>query len=228
MKEFLEMLCEFNYISVTVRLLLAAVLGGVIGMERGRHGRPAGLRTHLLVCVGAALTALTGLFISQELQFGADVARLSAQVISGIGFLGAGMIMVRNSSAITGRTTAAGMWATAAIGIAVGYGFYVGTLIATVLCVFGMTVLSHLERTRKNSAHVYVELPDVALADEASAILYDFEDSLHSLDIFPPRSGIAGHVGLSILVKNNSHFDDLKQSLLALDDRILVLYDINT
>lgn len=223
-----QMLADFNVISVTVRLLLAAVLGGIIGLERGIHGRAAGLRTHLLVCVGAALTALTGLYISQEMNLGGDVARLSAQVVSGIGFLGAGMIMIRNSSVITGLTTAAGMWATAAIGIAVGYGFYTGTLVSAFLCVFSMTVLSLLERTRKNSVSVYTELPDISLVDKAQGILRGFEDSLNYFDILPPKSGIAGHVGLMVLIKSDVHFEVLKQQLLALDDRIVAVCDIKS
>ncbi len=228
LEKIVAMLSDFNTVSVIVRLVLATLLGGVIGMERGKHGRPAGLRTHILVCVGAALMALTGLFLSQKLGLASDVARLSAQVVSGIGFLGAGMIMVRNGSIITGLTTAAGMWATAAIGIAVGYGFYIGTVIAVLLSLFSMTVLSRLESTQKNAAYVYVELPDLTLADKVAGILRAFEDSLNSFDIFYPKSGIPGHVGMSILIKNDQHFDRLKQSLLELDERILVLYDINS
>lgn len=223
-----EILSDFNIISVIVRLILATIFGGFIGMERGKHGRPAGLRTHILVCVGASLTALSGLFLSQEMGLASDVARLSAQVISGIGFLGAGMIMVRNGSIITGLTTAAGMWATAAIGIAVGYGFYVGTVVAVVLSLFSMTILSRLESTQKNAAYVYVELPDLTLADQVADILRNFEDSMNSFDIFHPKSGIPGHVGMSILIKNDHHFKQLKQTLLELDERILVLYDINS
>ena len=92
------------FLPLGVRLLTAAFLGGLIGLERGRHGRTAGLRTHILVCVGPAMTSLTGLYISEELGYGTDIMRLSAQVISGIGFLGAGMILIRNDSIITGLT----------------------------------------------------------------------------------------------------------------------------
>ncbi len=228
MDKIWQMLFDFNAVSVTFRLLLAAVLGGIIGLERGRHGRAAGLRTHLLVCVGAALTALTGLYLSQELNLGNDVARLSAQVISGVGFLGAGMIMIRNGSVITGLTTAAGVWATAAIGIAVGFGFYIGTLVAAVLCVFGMTVLSALGSTQKNAVTVYTELPELSLIHSAEEVLRGFEDSLNIFEILPPKSGIANHVGVTILIKNDKHFAALKQQLLAIDDRIVIVCDINS
>ena len=132
MSNFLETLRDFNIVSITLRLLLAILAGGVIGIERGKHGSAAGLRTHILVCIGAAMTALTGLFVSNSLDASGDITRLAAQVVSGIGFLGAGMIIVKNGNIVRGLTTAAGMWATAAIGIAIGYGFYVGGIIATV------------------------------------------------------------------------------------------------
>ena len=107
MQKIIEYLIDFNALSITVRLILALLLGGLIGMERGRHGRAAGMRTHVLVCIGACMTALVGLFMSDV----ADSTRIAAQVISGIGFLGAGTIMIRNQSVITGLTTAAGLWA---------------------------------------------------------------------------------------------------------------------
>ena len=134
--EFLHRIIDiftgFNVLSVTVRLLLALIMGGLIGMERGRHGRAAGMRTHILVCVGSCMTALVGIYI-MSINPGENITRIAAQVISGIGFLGAGTIMIRNQSIITGLTTAAGVWCTATIGIALGYGFYLGAYIAMML-----------------------------------------------------------------------------------------------
>ena len=150
------------FVKVLIRIVAAGLLGGLIGIERGKHGRAAGLRTHILVSVGAAMTSLTSLYLSEVLGYTGDVARISAQVISGIGFLGAGTIMVRNSSIITGLTTAAGMWATAAIGVATGYGFYIGAAAATLICIFSVTVLSHIEAAQKNNALVYIEFTDIA------------------------------------------------------------------
>ena len=157
----LSLSLDFSLLTVIIRLFAAALMGGLIGSERGRHGRAAGLRTHILVCVGAAMTSLTSMYLSEALGFNGDVARISAQVISGIGFLGAGTILIRNSSVITGLTTAAGMWATAAIGVAVGYGFYSGAVIATLIGIFSVTVLSRFERKRKNNISVYVEVRDI-------------------------------------------------------------------
>ena len=120
MAQVIQTLQETNFLSAMVRLLLAAVLGGLIGTERAVKGRAAGMRTHILVCIGSALTALVGLYVTENLGLDSDPMRLSAQVISGIGFLGGGMILVRGRAHITGLTTAAGLWTTAAIGLAMG------------------------------------------------------------------------------------------------------------
>ena len=117
---FLSLLEEFNMVSVIVRIFLAMLLGGLIGMEREKSRRPAGFRTHILVCVGACMTALIGLFVWKEMGDITDPMRISAQVVSGIGFLGVGTILVKEHDHITGLTTAAGLWTTAAIGIACG------------------------------------------------------------------------------------------------------------
>ena len=162
LKDILQQLfIQFNDVSVVIRLFAAAIMGGIIGSERGRHGRAAGLRTHILVCVGAATTSLTSLFLNNILGSQGDLARLSAQVISGIGFLGAGTILIRNSTVITGLTTAAGMWATAATGIAIGYGFYSCAITATVIAFFSVTFLNRLERKRKNLNNLYIELSNI-------------------------------------------------------------------
>ncbi len=199
MDEFLRMIKDFSDVSAVLRLLLAVILGGLIGSERGRHGRAAGLRTHILVCIGAALSSLTGLFIAE--MGGGDISRISAQVVSGIGFLGVGTILVRNNSVVTGLTTAAGMWTTAAIGIAVGYGFYTASVVATFLCIFTATFLSKLERSQKNNVHFYAE---VSAPDKTGDII----ESIKALDgvtanveIINPKSNCNGHVGLVIDIK---------------------------
>lgn len=114
---------EVTYISIIIRILAAFLLGGVIGMERGMKNRPAGLRTYMLVCVGSCLIMLTNQYIYQVFDTG-DPVRMGAQVVSGIGFLGAGTIVVTKRNQIRGLTTAAGLWAAAAVGLAIGIGFY--------------------------------------------------------------------------------------------------------
>lgn len=122
------------YISMILRLITACLLGGVIGFEREQVHRPAGFRTHILVCVGSALVMVTSEYIYYQFSSSVNVdpARLGAQVISGIGFLGAGTI-IKEGISVKGLTTAASLWAVSCVGIAVGIGFYSGALIATVI-----------------------------------------------------------------------------------------------
>ena len=198
----LEYLRDYNIISVAVRLTLSVILGGLIGMERGRRGRAAGLRTHILVCLGAAMASLLGVFATKELELSSDASRIAAQVISGIGFLGAGTIVIKGRFRVSGLTTAAGLWATAAIGLALGYAFFEGALIAAFLTVVTITILSHFEARiyRKNArASIYIELSNVTAVNATSTML---TTEYHAIDlqVTPPRSGIQNHVGFEATV----------------------------
>lgn len=120
---------------VVFRILLAVIFGALVGLEREHAHRPAGLRTHVLVCVGSCLVMLTAQFMYNyyhQFSPNMDIARLGAQVISGVGFLGAGTI-IRDGSSVKGLTTAASVWAVACIGLATGIGFYLGTTVATII-----------------------------------------------------------------------------------------------
>lgn len=130
------------YISMILRLAAACVLGGIIGFEREHVHRPAGLRTHILVCVGSALVMVTSefIFFRYSSHVNVDPARLGAQVISGIGFLGAGTI-IKEGISVKGLTTAASLWAVSCVGIAVGIGFYSGAIIATVIIFLILVVI---------------------------------------------------------------------------------------
>lgn len=132
---------ELTYMAVGIRLLAALVMGGVIGLERGMKNRPAGLRTYMLVCVGSCLIMMTNQYIFQATATG-DPTRMSAQVVSGIGFLGAGTIVVTQHNQIKGLTTAAGLWASAAVGLAIGIGFYEAALVGG-LAIFVILTLLH-------------------------------------------------------------------------------------
>ncbi len=226
MNDIMQYLQAFTPVTVLIRLVAAALMGGIIGLERGRHGRSAGLRTHMLVCIGAAMTSLTSLFLSEELGYTGDVARLSAQVISGIGFLGAGTILIRNSSVITGLTTAAGMWATAAIGVAAGYGFYSGALIATAIGVFSVTVLSRLERGQKSTMNVYIELASIADVQTVVDSLRAQKDALISYDVQPPKSGHSDHVGLLCVLHGKKYFAEMKTIVRENAEVVLLLEDV--
>ena len=197
---FFETLMEFNIYSVVVRLVLATILGGIIGLERGRHGRAAGLRTHILVCIGSAMTSLIGLFASAVLNNNGDIFRISAQVISGIGFLGVGMILVRNRAIVTGLTTAAGLWATSTIGIAIGFGFYLGALIATAICVLAVTLFGFLERKSKTVTCLYAEISNTKATIKITIELEKILGSDISVELTSAKSKINGQMGIMIMV----------------------------
>ena len=123
LKEFSD--TRFEVVAL-FRMIVASICGGLIGLEREMKGRPAGLKTFSLVCIGATLAMITNEYISRNFGGSGDLARMAAQVISGIGFLGAGTIIVTGTNQVRGLTTAAALWVTAALGISIGAGFYFG------------------------------------------------------------------------------------------------------
>lgn len=171
----LRIMTPDNVVWVTLlRLLFALFCGGVIGLERGRKRRPAGFRTHMLVCIGAALAMLISQYLSMmEQNFwslltsftaNTDVARLGAQVINGIGFLGAGTIIVTGRQEVKGLTTAAGLWASACMGLTIGAGFVEGAFFGCVLISLTIIVFSRLERwilSRVRNINLYIEFVHV-------------------------------------------------------------------
>ncbi len=175
---------EFHIISVCVRLLLATLLGGIIGFERGSHGQPAGLRTFALVCLGSAMAMIVDEYLVDVYQTG-DPARLAAQVISGIGFLGVGTIIVTGKNFVKGLTTAASLWTTACLGIAIGSGYILGSLAAFACIVFIMTVLtsiSHYLEENNPKIKLYLEVDKT----DGIGVLYQYVEengySITSID----------------------------------------------
>lgn len=198
MAHFLTLLQENDLLSTVVRLLLAAVLGGLIGTERGAKGRAAGMRTHIIVCIGAAMTALVGLYTTDVLGQSSDPMRLSAQVISGIGFLGGGMILIRGRHRITGLTTAAGLWTTAAIGLAAGVGFYTGAIAASALLLLTNILLPHIEREKSLTRDViYAEVDREGCINEFLELMRA-RYAIDSVRVVAARSNLPGHIGLEL------------------------------
>lgn len=154
MFDFSSDLNSINDTTIILRLFLAIFLGGMIGYERGRAGRPAGLRTHILVCLGSALAMMTNQYIYQTYGI-SDPTRMAAQVISGIGFLGAGTIIVTGRHQVKGLTTAAGLWATACMGLAIGIGFYKAAIIGCILIAFSTVVLHRLDNIMMSKSKVF-------------------------------------------------------------------------
>lgn len=174
---------QLTLFAVIVRVTVAIILGGIIGLERGLKNRPAGLRTYMLVCLGACIVMITNQYIYQIYDSG-DPVRMGAQVISGIGFLGAGTIMVTPHSQIKGLTTAAGLWASACVGLAVGIGFTEAAIIGAVGIILILTALHILDKLmRKHSKVVegYVELDrHTSIGD---FIRYARENNIETKDI---------------------------------------------
>lgn len=157
--ELITYLRDINMASVVLRVVLAIVIGGIIGLERGRKNRPAGFRTYILVCVGAALVMMTNQYVYKTYNV-SDPVRLGAQVISGIGFLGAGTIVLTGKNQIKGLTTAASLWTAACSGLAIGIGFYEGAILGGVAIVFTVSGLQKFDNwLHRNSKYleVYIE-----------------------------------------------------------------------
>ena len=205
MNEVIEYIRSFNLVTVLLRIVLAILAGGVIGIERGKQGRAAGMRTHILVCIGAALTVMIGFYAREELGItNSDPLRISAQVISGIGFLGVGTILIKGRFQITGLTTAACVWATATIGLALGAGFYVGALFAFIAIFLTVTLLHKLEyKLGKNQRRfgMYVEIND----EKKIRFAIDHLETTYGasgIQITSPRSGISGNIGIETNISN--------------------------
>ena len=124
---------DVNFLTTLFRMVFAFVVGGLIGLERSYKNRPAGFRTHILVCLGATIASLTGIYLYLVAQLPLDIARIGASVVTGLGFIGGGTIMVTKKNTVKGLTTAAGLWTTGIIGLAIGAGFYEGAVFAAIL-----------------------------------------------------------------------------------------------
>lgn len=157
--EFLELIEDLNAVSISLRCLLAILIGGLIGINRERKHRPAGFRTHMLVCLGAAVVMMISQYVLTR-GWSTDITRMGAQVISGIGFLGAGTIIITGRYQVRGLTTAAGLWASACLGLAIGIGFYLGALIGFAFIILVVSLLNGLgDKLKKSSNYIqlYVE-----------------------------------------------------------------------
>lgn len=185
-----------------LRLGIAAFCGGVIGIERGKRRRAAGFRTHMLVCMGAALTMLLGTYLHYMIaesglwgldptSYRTDVSRFGAQVINGIGFIGAGTIIVTSRQQVKGMTTAAGLWAAACMGLAIGTGFYAAALIGCVLIILVIVAFSKLEYlilSRSRNVNLYIEFENM---DDLSQIIEQIKTNnirIFDVEISKPKS----------------------------------------
>ncbi len=159
-KWLVDTTASWSTLGILIRLLLALSVGLVIGIDRERKRRVAGIKTHILVCLGAALVMITSQYMSVNFENGGDPARLGAQVISGVGFLGVGTIIVTGRNQVRGLTTAASIWVCACVGLAAGVGFIEGVLATLLLLVFTLKVIGKLDtiiHRRSKAFDLYIE-----------------------------------------------------------------------
>ena len=213
----LEYLREFHFASVMLRLLLAMIIGGCIGLERGRKRRPAGFRTYMLVCLGAALTVLLSQYeftmvqgpwreLAQQIGIKTDVSRFGAQVINGIGFLGAGTILVTGRQQVKGLTTAAGLWASACTGLAVGAGFYECVFIAFAMIFLSIRLFPIVDAyIQENARDINLYMEFYSLGDISTIInqLKAQNVQIYDIDIERNKSGEALHPSAIFSIRLN-------------------------
>ncbi|MBW4863349.1 MgtC/SapB family protein [Paeniclostridium sordellii] len=181
-------------IDIITRLLIALIIGGLTGLEREKSYQFAGFRTHILVAVGSCITSITSviLFIDYGGKTSLDPSRLTAQVLSGIGFLGTGAIL-KNSSGIRGLTTAAGIWATACIGIAIGYGQYTLGILAWVFVLITLYILKNIDKLlfRKKQNILTIEVDDINIISTLYNKLEKSQIKINNIDI---NNGDKGYI----------------------------------
>lgn len=179
---------QMNLVSILCRFVLAAVCGSVIGFERGKKRHAAGLRTHIVVCIGAMSAMLVNQYIVTYFNPNSDPARMGAQVISGIGFLGAGTIIVTRRNQVKGLTTAATLWVTACMGLAVGVGFYACALIMYLILIFILLLVNVVDtkylKIPTNTA-IYIEVKREAGLGDVIHFIHEIGWSVRDVKEFP-------------------------------------------
>ena len=227
MEKFFYLLSNSNQVQFLLmaipRLLVATILCGIIGMEREHVNRPAGVRTHVLVGVSAALIMITSeyLFSYYEELTNMDPARMGAQIISGIGFLGAGTIIM-DGLTVRGLTTAASLWAVACIGIASGTGFYSGALLATIAIYLTLEVLK--KYMMKRSYYKIILIQVVNLDDVLEQVRYELEKShiyINHIEVFTSKENVYKEIKLHVSVSSGKAMLDTAMRNIREMDSVL-------
>ena len=227
----MDYLRDMNLLSIFARMLCALICGGAIGIERELKGKYAGFRTHIMICIASAMTTAMSQYMLLVLHQYNDVARLGAGVVAGLGFIGAGTIVVTQGRRIKGLTTAAGLWATGTIGLCAGAGFYEGALITTVLIIFAGTVIAKFEKKRfsqMNDIDLLVRLTDRAYLKDLLKYFRDVDidvDGL-SIDYEEDKKTVAGlftiklhrKISISGVIIDLEQFDFVDKAIVVEDD----------
>lgn len=187
---FIDIFTEWTPLNILVRIFLSVLLGGIIGLDRGIKRRGAGIKTNTVVCLGSTLVMLTAQFMQVEFPNQADMSRMAAQVISGVGFLGVGTIIVANHQ-VKGLTTAASLWTCACIGLAVGIGFISGGIIITLTVLLSLHVLPYIEHFVYDKSRYYNVLFGIESNQTMHSLVMTFKNSkmrIDSIEVLKPRT----------------------------------------
>ena len=210
------------YLEALFRLILAGAIGGVIGWERGSNDRPAGLRTNYLVTMGSCLMMMVSLHAS-TLHLGGDPGRIAAQVVNGIGFVGAGTIMIKGMS-VKGLTTAATLWVDAGIGLAIGAGQYFIGIMSGFLVIFALITLGRLEPKLEEHKNVKLE---IHTGLDMNHIIDDIRDILIESSVEVKTVRIKHRQFYTVLKVSVNPSESTKADLDALEERLLDLPDVD-
>lgn len=183
--EIIDSLRGSGFAALALKLTLSVIFGGIIGIERGRKRRPAGYRTHIIVCLGATLAMCISRYAFDVLKVNTDISRLGAQVINGIGFLGAGTIIVTGQQ-VKGLTTAAGLWACACMGICIGAGFYECAIISCVIIWLTISYFTGLEKhlvSTSQNMNIGIVISDTSVLPMVFQVLKDMDIKIYDSEI---------------------------------------------
>ena len=224
MLDIFEGLRQLSLATVALRMFLAVICGGIIGIERTMSRHTAGFRTHILVCLGASLTTLTSQYLFLYMGYFTDISRLGAQVIAGIGFLGAGTI-ITSKQRVRGLTTAAGLWTSAIIGLAIGAGFYEGAILAPFLVEVAVTVFLRLEHfvvAKTSNVHVFLEYTIPVEVDKVILYCRRKKIDIMNLEITRPKAPQTMVVALlSLRLAKGLVAENVLSALLEIDDVVV-------
>ncbi len=219
---------DMDMLAVTSRLVLSMICGGLIGIEREIKRRPAGFRTHILICMGSAITILTNLYLYQVMHLYTDISRMGAQVIAGIGFVGAGTIIVTGRQRVKGLTTAAGLWTSSIVGLACGAGYAECAIFTTLMVLFAELILSKLEyrfaRTMSD-VNIYVECGQASTIQQLVRILRTKKIPMNDMEVNRIAEGDdTFHYGAILTIRTSQREIDTEviRSFSALDDVMVV------
>ena len=222
---------DLNLVSIILRLTMAVIIGGIIGYGRERERRPAGLRTHILVSIGATLAMITNIYMCKIYNGYTDPTRLGAQVISGIGFLGAGTIIVTGKNKVRGLTTAAGLWACACMGLAIGAGFYSGAIIGCLFISAVTVALANIDKKiNRNSRNITLYIL-VNSTTAASRLLQDIQSkNVKISDIEISNNNVSSNDLIGILLglkisREVCHYDFIES--ITNKNEVIFLQEIN-